>query len=225
MRSRLIATPSPTDRWAIERRTASPNTAVQSFRKEDLKVKKQVLNKRERLSRNELIAAGLKNHCPKATILNDGVAMKATDAIRAFEEASVAEKKATSSRAQYLTDVAAARAANGKVKVLVQPIKNLVVGTFGKKSAITAEFGFGNQSNTPTVETRLEAVEKLRATRTARGTKGSRQKAAIHGQVATAQPQQPAMQPQPQASEPAAASNGTNGTAQAALLSLNGSSH
>jgi len=189
-------------------------------------MKKQVLNKRERLSRNEMIASGLKKHCAKAIIYNDGVATKAVDAIRAFEDASVAEKKATASRAQYLSDVAAAQAANDKVKALVQPIKNLVAGTFGKKSAIAAEFGFGSEANAPTVETRLEAVEKLRATREARGTKGSRQKAAIHGQIASEPPQAPSVQQQPPASQPAAAAtNGTNGTVQAALLALNGSSH
>ena len=146
--------------------------------------------------------------------------MKAAEAIAVFEDASAAEKKATASRAQYLLDVAAARAANAKAKVLVTPIKNLVTGSFGKKSAVVAEFGFSPEANTPNVETRFEAVEKLRATRVARGTKGSRQKAAIHGQLASPEPQQ-------QPSQPAVtnAASGTNGATQSAVLSLNGLPH
>lgn len=176
------------------------------------------MNKRERMSRNEMIAKGLAEHCPKAVILNDGDAVKAAEAIKLFDAASVAEKKVLASRAQYLADVAAAQASNAKAKVLVAPIKTLVAGMFGKTSAIVAEFGFGPEGNRPTVETRLEAVEKLRATRAARGTKGSRQAAAIHGEVSAAgtpAPSQPVV---------ATSTNGSDASTQAALLSL-GSSH
>ncbi len=190
-------------------------------------MKKTILNKRERMSRNDMIAAGLEKHCPKAVILNDGQSVKAADAMKMLKEASNAEKKATASRAQFLADVEAARAAESKVKAIIPAIKNLVSGSFGKKSPVMAEFGFGPEANKVTAEVRFEAVEKLRATRAARGTMGSRQKAAIHGSVETAAPapSQPAVTTPAPAPVATNGVNGTNGAAAPALLSLNGSSH
>ena len=197
-------------------------------------MKKTILNKRERMSRNDMIAAGLEKHCPKAVILNDGQSVKAADAMKLLKEASNAEKKATASRAQFLADVEAARAAESKVKAIIPAIKNLVSGSFGKKSPVMAEFGFGPEANKVTAEVRYEAVEKLRATRAARGTMGSRQKAAIHGSVETAAsapvvatpaPSQPAVTTPAPAPVATSGVNGTNGAAAPALFSLNGSSH
>ncbi|HEY1959893.1 MAG TPA: hypothetical protein VGH28_30000, partial [Polyangiaceae bacterium] len=150
-------------------------------------------------------------------------------------EASLAEKKATASRAQFLADVEAARVAEAKVKGIIPAIKNLVSGSFGKKSPVMAEFGFGPEANKVTAEVRYEAVEKLRATRAARGTRGSRQKASIHGSVETPAPAPVVTTPapsQPAVITPAPApvvTNGVNGTNGASSLSvqslLNGSSH
>ena len=189
-------------------------------------MKKTILNKRERMSRNDMIAAGIETHCPKALILNDGQTVKAAEAVKLLREASAAEKKATASRAQFLADVEAARVAESKVKALIPAIKNLVSGSFGKKSPVMAEFGFGPQANKATAEVRYEAVEKLRATRAARGTMGSRQKAGIHGSIETPAPAPVVATPAP--SQPAVVTNGVNGTngaAAPAMLSLNGSSH
>jgi len=150
------------------------------------------LNKRERLSRNRMISAGLAKYFKKTVILNNGTAIKAADAIKLFDAASTAEQNATTARAQFIKSVNLAKEADAQVRALVLPIKNLVAGVFGKDSPVMAELGFVSQGQRPSAETRLEAVEKSRATRVARGTMGSRQRAAVHGTSSAEAPDAPA---------------------------------
>lgn len=188
------------------------------------------LNKTNRLERNQNISNGLRTACAKATIPVNGKMVKATDAAKLFEDASEAEKKVIRARAQYLAAVEEARAAESKVKPMIQPIKGFVQNTFGVQSEISASFGFSpRKTGHVDAETRLQAVLKLRATRDARGTKGSRQKASIHGSIETPAPApvvaEPAVPTPAPAPVVASGVNGTNGAAAPALLSLNGSSH
>ncbi len=173
------------------------------------------LNKSTRLERNQNISNGLRAACPKASIPVNGKIVKAADAAKAFDDASEAEKKVIRARAQYLAAVEEARVAESKVKPMIQPLKSFVQNTFGERSDVSASFGFQpRKTGHVTAEVRAEAALKLRATRAARGTMGSRTKAAIHGHVES---------PEPVAAP--VATNGTNGAAQSALLSLNGASH
>ena len=76
-----------------------------------------------------------------------------------------------------------------------------------------------------TAEVRAEAAMKLRATRAARGTLGSRQKEHVHGSLETPAPAPaPVVTPAP-APVVTNGVNGSNGATQPMLLSLNGSSH
>jgi hypothetical protein len=183
----------------------------------------QKFNKVERVERNATISTGLRAWCPKDSIPVNGKRIKAVDLAKAFDAASEAEKKVITARAVYLKAVEEAKLADETIKPMIQPIKGYVMNTFGERSDAAASFGFSPRKSTKTtVEVRAEAAVKLRATRAARGTMGSRQKASVHGHVESPLPQaQPIVQP---ASAPAV-TNGTNGATQSALLSLNGSAH
>ncbi len=190
------------------------------------------LNKTTRLERNQNISNGLRTACAKASIPVNGKMVKAADAAKAFDDASEKEKNVIRMRAQYLAAVEEARVAESKVKPMIQPLKSFVQNTFGERSDTSAAFGFSpRRTRHVTAEVRAEAALKLRATRAARGTMGSRQKAAIHGTVETPAPAPTAAPSEPAVTTPAPAPvvtngvNGTNGAAAPALLSLNGSSH
>jgi hypothetical protein len=181
----------------------------------------QKFNKVERVERNATISTGLRTWCPKDSIPVNGKRIKAGDLATAFDAASEAEKNVITARAAYLKAVDEARLAEQAVKPLIQPIKGYVMNVFGERSDAAASFGFSPRKSTKTtVEVRAEAALKVRATRAARGTMGSRQKAGVHGHVESPMPQ-PIVQPAP--TPPV--TNGTNGATQSALLSLNGSAH
>jgi hypothetical protein len=72
---------------------------------------------------------------------------------------------------------------------VVTGIRNYAAGQYGEKSPAFSSFGFTpRKETTRTVATKASAVEKVRATRIARHTMGSRQRAAIHGVVPTTPP-------------------------------------
>jgi hypothetical protein len=75
----------------------------------------------------------------------------------------------------------------------VEAIRFAVKGAFGKKSPDLPKVGMAPDKTppTPTVAQKEQRVAKGKATRVARGTLGPKQKAAIHGQVATPAPASP----------------------------------
>jgi hypothetical protein len=142
------------------------------------------MNHAKRAGRNNRIAKALRSKCAKMSIPVGGSFVKATDLAKSFEAASKALDEAALLRAQYLAAVETARALDAQVSAFVSPIKNFVVAAFGERSEASAAFGFEPRKTAyVTVEKRALAVEKTLATRAARHTMGSRQRAQIHGTV------------------------------------------
>lgn len=168
------------------------------------------LNKSKRVQRNQNIAKGLRTACGKNSIPVNGKIVKAGALAAFFDESTEAEAEVTQSRARYLAAVEHQRETEAKVKPLIQPIKAFVQNMFGEQSEVSASFGFSPRKTAHVkVETRAQAVLKLRATREAHGTMGSRQKAAIHGDIETPAPSEPVVTtpgPAP------VATNGVNGS-------------
>ena len=82
------------------------------------------------------------------------------------------------------------------VRAATQAVKALVEGKYGTTSSQLSSLGLADAPRkAPSSETRALATEKSRATRQARGTKGKRQKASIHGTVSAAPPVAPADKP------------------------------
>jgi hypothetical protein len=76
------------------------------------------------------------------------------------------------------------RATTGKT---VKAFRRFVQATYSESPDTLAAFGLKvHKTGKATVEVKAQAVTKSQATREARGTKGSRQKAAIHGTVTPA---------------------------------------
>ncbi|MGH7283652.1 MAG: hypothetical protein ACRELY_19165 [Polyangiaceae bacterium] len=116
--------------------------------------------------------------------------------------------------------------AQARSQSITAAIKALVISQYGDASPVLAEFGFSPRKvATKTVAEKMLVVEKSLATRAARHTMGSKQKASIHGDVnapAATPPTAPAIVATPApapASAPAlnGASNGvTNGASNGA---------
>jgi hypothetical protein len=81
------------------------------------------------------------------------------------------------------------KALSTKAAAVERGLRNFVIGMFGPTSPKLADFGFTPSSRaTQTAEQKAASAAKRAATRAARGTKGKKQKAAIHGTVTPAQP-------------------------------------
>jgi hypothetical protein len=104
-----------------------------------------------------------------------------TDHIAAIE-ASIAAKTAGHNAVVDERDKAAA------LRPLLRALKSLVINQFGPTSQAVADFDFAPTPRKPTAQTRALAVDKVKATRTARVTIGTRKKAKVHGVVAAPAP-------------------------------------
>jgi len=182
----------------------------------------RALSKTTRIERNQNIAKGLRAHCPKASIPVNGKMVKVSDIANLLDQGTDAENAVVESRADYRASVKAAHGIEAQIQTLLQPIKTYVQSHFGEDSKASAACGFAPRKvGKVSAEKRAEAVEKLRATREARMTLGSRQKAAIHGEL----PASPAPSP---VQSSAASTNGTTAAAdgaQTSVQSLNGNTH
>lgn len=140
-------------------------------------------NKGERLDSNRKVEAGVSKYLKKDFVLN-GEKLSPKDISAAYQS----EIDASDVVDQLALKLATARKAQhemmARTSSITAAIKALVVSQYGAASPVLAEFGFSPRKvATKTVAEKMIAVEKTRATRAARHTMGSRQKAAIRGDV------------------------------------------
>ena len=168
------------------------------------------LSRAERQAVDRKIQAGVSKHITKNIVLN-GTSLSPKDINGVLQSTMSAEDVCDALRMQLAEAVKAAKAAEKSSKVLKAALKQYVLSHFGESNPAIVDFGYSPRKVAQkTVAEKYLTVEKQLATRAARHTMGSQQKAAIHGQVEA--PAQPVV------------SNGTNGAAQS-VLSLNGASH
>ena len=110
--------------------------------------------------------------------------------LTAFVQSRIdATNKVVTAKAAWLDAAKTYKALNPKATAVVRGLRNFVIGMFGETSPKLADFGFTPSSRaTQTAEEKAQAAAKRKATRAARGTKGKKQKADIHGTVTPAQP-------------------------------------
>lgn len=121
----------------------------------------------------------------------------------------------------YHSAVAAERKNTAELKPLCTAIRKYLVGIYGASSQELLKFGFKPTTpRKPSAKTKAQAVDKSKATREARGTKGKRQKESIQGTVASTVPSAspPAGSTPPAAAVVTTTTTQTNGSA-------NGSAH
>jgi len=138
-----------------------------------------------------LILAGINKHFPNVTTLTLGGSPVALADLKTDLQAAVdASDASDQSKASWRTVVQAQRNALAKVNPLLRLFKFYVVAQYGDTQNATqtlADFGWTpRKSSTKTVATKAVAVTKTLATRTARHTMGSKQKAKVKGAVSAA---------------------------------------
>jgi hypothetical protein len=131
-----------------------------------------------------------------ATVMVEGVEMN-KDQIVALVNSHLASINAlVKSKPQQHALVLSQSGLREQVRTATQAVKALVEGKYGPASSQLSTLGLADAPRkAPSPETRVLANEKSRATRQARGTKGKRQRAAIHGTVPTAPPVSPTDKP------------------------------
>ena len=148
----------------------------------------------------------------KTAITASGEQTKLADLVAVYQAAIDTRNALVPSRAAFDKALTARDSAEVVRLATDKKLKAWVVNEFGADSTEAEEFGFlPPKVGAKSADTKALAVQKLHATRTARGTKGKRQREKIKGTiVAPAAPADPATTA-PAASPAASATSSTNG--------------
>jgi hypothetical protein len=156
------------------------------------------LSRAQRQANDRKIIAGVSKHITKNIVLN-GTSLSPKDIMSAIQSVMSADDACDALRMQLSEAVKASKAAEKSAKVLKTSLKQYVFAHFGESNPAIADFGYSPRKVAQkSVAEKYLTVEKQLATRAARHTMGSHQKATIHGQV--------------EAPAPPAATNGANGS-------------
>jgi hypothetical protein len=121
---------------------------------------------------------------PNATFTVNGQQMTTAQVVAMLKAHLAAIGAEIQGKAQQHLVVANQKALRASCAAAAQIVESYAIGLFGKGSAQLTQLGFATTvKRVPSSETLALAAEKRRATRAARGTKGKRQKAGIHGTV------------------------------------------
>jgi hypothetical protein len=125
---------------------------------------------------------------PNLSVQVNGTTLNCAQVVAQTERHINAEEHILSLKSQLKEAEAAIGGLRDQENATLQVVKAAAAAAFGKSSQNYQALGFPSTRRTATVATKAEAVEKSHATRQARGTKGPRQKEAIHGTVPSTTP-------------------------------------
>jgi hypothetical protein len=150
-------------------------------------------NRDKTINTNRQAIAGVQKHfATTPTFVLDGTPTTAKDVIATLQGAIDAIDKSATAEKAFHDAVAVQHAAIAKGNALLKALKTLVQNQLGGTEGVLGDFGFKTPARqTPTEATKAAAVAKRAATRTARHTMGTRQKAKVKGAVAPAPPTPP----------------------------------
>jgi hypothetical protein len=122
---------------------------------------------------------------PDLSVLVNGTPKTCAQVVAQTEQHVNAEEHLLGLKAQVKEAQAAIKSLRREEQATLLAVKAAAAVAFGNTSASYQTLGFPSPTlrRTTTTAVKAEAVEKSHATREARGTKGSRQKASIHGTV------------------------------------------
>jgi hypothetical protein len=125
--------------------------------------------------------SGVQTVIPDGNLIRvDGVDQKKADVVTELQAVMTQYAAVDSSAAAAKADRAQLRQALPAAHLLLQHLKDAMIAYLGRGSPELQKFGLKARSGRkPTVQQKALAAEKARRTRALRGTKGSRQKAAI----------------------------------------------
>jgi hypothetical protein len=149
---------------------------------------------------DQALIDGLKKHqSTLSSLLIAGTSLKTADLIGTLQARIDARNATVKSRAAWQTDVKAVRDERAKTKALVSGLRQALHVMFAGSIDTLADFGLTPRKvSVLTPEEKALATAKAKATRSARHTMGSKQKAKIKGtapQAAPAIPPSPAAAP------------------------------
>ena len=170
---------------------------------------KNVLNRTERQDADQKLIDGLNTHASTLPSLTIGGTSYTTAAVVAVLQARIAAANAViPARASWQGTVQADRDERTKTKTFVSGLRQALLVAFAGSIETLADFGLKpRKARTPrTPEQKAAATAKAKATRAARHTMGSKQKAKVKGTVAPTAPATSPAATAPSASTPTPAS-------------------
>jgi len=171
------ATPTPATPQATPPPQTPPVTGVANGGNQGTKVELQT-------SYLALIAGLLAYYQPDDEFLLASGVMTRDQLIASFQKYVASAEATKSSNQAWRADVQTERAAELSVRPLRANVKSLLEGRFGKSGTQLTTFGYTPAKiGVKTTTSKTAAVAKSKATRTARGTKGSVQKQSVSGNV------------------------------------------
>jgi hypothetical protein len=146
------------------------------------------------------LATQLPTVLPNQTYLVEGVTMTCAEVVAQVEQHIRAEQQLASLKAQLKEVQLTIKDVRSRTSTTLKVVKTTTGAALGTGSQKYQDLGFpaAKRRKTTTAAEKALAAERNVATREARGTKGSRQKAAIHGTVPA-----PAAAPTPSPATPA----------------------
>jgi type I site-specific restriction endonuclease len=162
-------------------------------------------NRTDQAVADQSLIDGLNKHAAQIpSIFTAGATVTSKDIIATLQTRIDMAKTAQSTRATWQTAVAAEKAERAKTQTLVSALRQSLLVSFAGQVDVLSDFGL-TARKTPVVspETRVAAAKQAKATREARHTMGTKQKAAIKGTVAPTAPATAAPAPTPVATPPA----------------------
>lgn len=134
------------------------------------------------------VIRGIRAHVPAGARLHLGGRIFTRAQLEAYVQSRVDQKSRIDKlKAEWLEAIDAYGTLSGDLDVVLADLRHHVIGMFKVDGQELATFGFlppKKAARTP--EQKTVAADKARATRKARGTKGKRQREAIHGVPETA---------------------------------------
>jgi hypothetical protein len=140
-------------------------------------------NKTNITALDQAIIAALGSELKATTITFGGEAHKVKDLQQQLQAEVDAAATTQSAKTAWQQAVLAEGKVVAQAALLRKALRVYLIGTYGANSATVAAFGFAPKQTTVDVATKAAAIAKRAATRTARGTMGSRQKRGIKGTV------------------------------------------
>jgi hypothetical protein len=151
-------------------------------------------NRAEQQTGDQNLIDGLKKHQQTLTsLVIGGTSLNTVDLIGILQARIDARNNAVSTRATWQTGVKADQDERAKTKTIVSGLRQALLVAFAGSIGVLADFGLKPRrppaSRTP--EEKAAAVAKAQATRAARHTMGTKQKAKVKGTVPQAVPATP----------------------------------
>ena len=156
-------------------------------------------SKSNRITADQKLIDGIKKHLSGVSLMVLGQTLTDVQSVAVLQARIDAANNSIAVRAALQSAVKAERTEVANTKTVVAALRKAILIMFGDNADTLSDFGLvpPKKRTMPTVAKKTAAVKRAKATRAARHTMGKKQKAQIHGEVATTPTiEQPTQMPQ-----------------------------